>query len=103
MTRLFLERCPAPVAGITGSSGKTTTTALVGAMLEAAGIDHVVGGNIGVGLLGLLDSIGPETKPVVELSHTQLQSVESQPAARVRHERHPEPPRPLHLGRVRRR
>lgn len=79
MTRLFLERCPVPVAGITGSSGKTTTTALVGAILEAAGIDHVVGGNIGVGLLGLLERIGPETKPVVELSHTQLQSVESSP------------------------
>jgi len=79
MTRLFLERCPVPVSGITGSSGKTTTTALVGAILEAAGIDHVVGGNIGVGLLGLLNRIGSETRPVVELSHTQLQSVESSP------------------------
>ncbi len=79
MARLFLERCPVPVAGITGSSGKTTTTALTGAMLEAAGIDHVVGGNIGVGLLGLLEQIGPETRVVAELSHTQLESVESSP------------------------
>ena len=30
MTRLFLEQCPAPVAGVTGSSGKTTTVALIG-------------------------------------------------------------------------
>lgn len=79
MARLFLERCPAPVAGITGSSGKTTTTALVGAMLEAAGLDHVVGGNIGVGLLGLLGRIEADTKVVAELSHTQLESVESSP------------------------
>ena len=79
MTRLFLERCPAPVAGITGSSGKTTTTALVGEMLTEAGEDHVVGGNIGVGLLALLERIGPETRVVLELSHTQLESVEQSP------------------------
>ncbi|MFN8638193.1 MAG: UDP-N-acetylmuramoyl-L-alanine--D-glutamate ligase [Dehalococcoidia bacterium] len=79
MARLFLERCPAPVAGITGSSGKTTTTALTGAILDAAGIDHVIGGNIGVGLLGLLERIGPATRVVAELSHTQLESVESSP------------------------
>ena len=79
MTRLFLELCPAPVAGITGSSGKTTTTALVGAMLEAAGADCVVGGNIGVGLLGLLDRIEPHTRVVLELSHTQLESVDRSP------------------------
>ena len=79
MTRLFFELCSVPIAGITGSSGKTTTTALTGAMLQAAGIDSVVGGNIGVGLLGLLEEIGPGTRPVVEVSHTQLQSVQESP------------------------
>lgn len=79
MTRLFLERCPVPVAGITGSSGKTTTTALVGAMLAEAGEDHVVGGNIGVGLLALLERIGPDTRVVLELSHTQLESIDQSP------------------------
>jgi UDP-N-acetylmuramoylalanine--D-glutamate ligase len=79
MTRLFFERCPAPIAGITGSSGKTTTTALVASMLDAADIDHVAGGNIGVGLLGLLDEIEPTTKVVVELSHTQLESLDESP------------------------
>ena len=79
MTRLFFERCPAPIAGVTGSSGKTTTAALVGAMLEAARLDYVVGGNIGVGLLGLLDRIAPETRVVVELSHTQLESLDQSP------------------------
>lgn len=35
--QLFFEACPAPIIGITGSAGKTTTTALVGEMLKAAG------------------------------------------------------------------
>ena len=74
MARLFLERCPAPVIGITGSSGKTTTTALLGAMFAAAGRKHVVGGNIGIGLLRLLDEITPQTSVVLELSHTQLET-----------------------------
>ncbi|MGE3857776.1 MAG: UDP-N-acetylmuramoyl-L-alanine--D-glutamate ligase [Dehalococcoidia bacterium] len=79
MLELFLDRCPAPVAGITGSAGKTTTTSLVGAMLEASGVDHVVGGNIGVGLLSLLPGISPTTKVVVEMSHTQLSRVARSP------------------------
>ncbi|MCH7727621.1 MAG: 1,4-alpha-glucan branching protein GlgB [Planctomycetes bacterium] len=79
MTRLFLERCPGPVIGITGSSGKTTTTALLGAMLAAAGRKHVVGGTIGTGLLGLLDCITPETWVVLELSHSQLETAGRSP------------------------
>ncbi len=79
MSRLFFERCPAPITGVTGSSGKTTTTALLGEMLVADGADYVVGGNIGVGLLSLLDDIGPSTQVVVELSHTQLESLEVSP------------------------
>ena len=79
MLGVFLDRCPAPVCGITGSAGKTTTTALVGAMLEAAEIDHVVGGNIGVGLLAQLPSVSATTKVVVEMSHTQLERVSRSP------------------------
>jgi UDP-N-acetylmuramoylalanine--D-glutamate ligase len=79
MTRLFLELCPGPVVGITGSSGKTTTTSLVGSIMGAAGQPHAVGGNIGVGLLSLLDNITPETWMVLEMSHTQLELAESSP------------------------
>lgn len=79
MTRLFFELCPAPIAGITGSSGKTTTTALVGAMLDVAAVPHAVGGNIGVGMLSLLDRITPDTRVVLELSHTQLESLDVSP------------------------
>jgi UDP-N-acetylmuramoylalanine--D-glutamate ligase len=79
MTKLFLELCPGTVVGITGSSGKTTTTALLGAMFAASGRRHVVGGNIGVGLLGLLDQITPDTWVVLEMSHTQLETAERSP------------------------
>ncbi len=79
MTRLFFELCPGPIVGITGSSGKTTVTSLVGASFAAAGREHVVGGNIGVGLLSLLGEIGPETWVVLEISHTQLELTTKSP------------------------
>ena len=79
MTRLFLELCPGPVVGITGSNGKTTATRLVGDMFAAAGRPHAVGGNIGVGLLGLLEDLMPETWVVVEISHTQLELIGRSP------------------------
>ena len=77
--RLFLQLCPGRTVGITGSSGKSTTTALVGAMARAAAVDHVVGGNIGEALLGRLGEIRPETTVVLEISHTQLQYTDRSP------------------------
>ncbi|MBI52034.1 MAG: UDP-N-acetylmuramoyl-L-alanine--D-glutamate ligase [Chloroflexi bacterium] len=79
MTSLFFERCTAPIIGITGTSGKTTTTALVRSMLEQSNFDYVVGGNIGIGMLGLIKDITHDTKVIMELSHTQLQLVTSSP------------------------
>ena len=70
---LFVERCPAPVLGITGSAGKTTTTALTGAMARASGRVTHVGGNIGDVLLDMLPRIQPEDLVVMELSSFQLE------------------------------
>jgi UDP-N-acetylmuramoylalanine--D-glutamate ligase len=70
--QLFLERCPAPVIGITGSAGKTTTTALVGAIMERAGYTTWVGGNIGDVLLDVLPEIEADHYVVMELSSFQL-------------------------------
>ena len=57
----FMRRCPAPMVGITGSAGKTTTTTLVGRMLAESGFTTWVGGNIGNPLIGDLDRIHPRT------------------------------------------
>jgi UDP-N-acetylmuramoylalanine--D-glutamate ligase len=78
--QLFLERCTAPVLGITGSAGKTTTTALVGAMCRASGVRTWVGGNIGDVLLDVLPQIAPEDVVVMELSSFQLELVTVSPA-----------------------
>jgi len=77
--QLFLERCPAPVVGITGSAGKTTTTALVGEMCRAAGFTTWVGGNIGNPLITDLDRIGPDDVVVMELSSFQLEIMATSP------------------------
>ncbi len=79
-TQLFLDLCPGRIVGITGSSGKSTTTALVAAMAAEAGIEHVVGGNIGEALLGRLGEIQPSTTVILEISHTQLQYTRRSPA-----------------------
>lgn len=71
--QLFLERCPAPVVGITGSSGKTTTTALVGRMLQQGRFLTWVGGNIGRPLLDQLWDIKETDRVVIELSSFQLE------------------------------
>ncbi len=71
--QIFIELCPAPVIGITGSAGKTTTTALVGEMCRAAGWRTWVGGNIGNPLIGDLAQIGAQDCVVMELSSFQLE------------------------------
>lgn len=82
-SQLFLEACPAPVIGITGSAGKTTTTELVGRMARAAvrGTDRQawVGGNIGRPLLAELEHIQPDDFVVMELSSFQLELMTSSP------------------------
>ena len=77
---LALRLCRGPVTGVTGSSGKSTTTAMVGAMAAAAGADHLVGGNLGGSLLDRIGGAGAETRVILEISHTQLQYTDRSPA-----------------------
>ena len=77
--QLFMERCPAPVIGITGSAGKTTTTTLVARMLEAAGYRVWLGGNIGKPLIEDLPQIKSDDLVVMELSSFQLELMTSSP------------------------
>jgi UDP-N-acetylmuramoylalanine--D-glutamate ligase len=77
--QLFLERCPAPVIGITGSAGKTTTTTLTGDIMKRAGYTTWVGGNIGDVLLDVLEQIHQEHYVVIELSSFQLEMMSVSP------------------------
>ena len=69
---LFLEACPAASIGVTGSNGKSTTAAMIAAILQAGGRRTWLGGNIGGSLLDHLDEIGPDDGVVLELSSFQL-------------------------------
>ena len=62
------------VIAITGTKGKSTTTTLVGRMLEAGGQDVLVGGNIGTPLSAQVEPSTPETVHVVEASSFQLET-----------------------------
>jgi UDP-N-acetylmuramoylalanine--D-glutamate ligase len=62
------------ILAITGSNGKTTTTTLVGEILQGAGIPTLVGGNIGVPVVSLLDKSTDDTWLVLEVSSFQLES-----------------------------
>lgn len=64
------------VLAITGSNGKTTTTALTGAILKAGGLPTLVGGNIGVPVVSLIGETTPETWSVLEVSSFQLETTE---------------------------
>ncbi|HVF29800.1 MAG TPA: UDP-N-acetylmuramoyl-L-alanine--D-glutamate ligase [Pyrinomonadaceae bacterium] len=63
------------IVGITGSNGKTTTTTLIGALLQNAGISTQVGGNIGTPLLSLAETSTDDTWTVAELSSFQLETI----------------------------
>jgi len=80
-SQIFMEIVPCPVIGITGSAGKTTTTLLVGKMVEDAfGRDQSwVGGNIGNPLIAVLDQIKSDHIAVMELSSFQLELMTKSP------------------------
>jgi UDP-N-acetylmuramoylalanine--D-glutamate ligase len=71
-------RCLAgTVAAITGTKGKSTTTAALGAMLKEAGRDVRVGGNIGQAVTGLVEGSNAATVFVLEVSSFQLEGTEA--------------------------
>jgi UDP-N-acetylmuramoylalanine--D-glutamate ligase len=65
------------VIAITGTKGKSTTTALTGRILEAAGFKVTVGGNIGAPLSAQVSESTPDTFHVVETSSFQLEQIDT--------------------------
>jgi len=65
------------VIAITGTKGKSTTTALTGRILETAGFKVTVGGNIGAPLSAQVSESTPDTLHVVEASSFQLEQIET--------------------------
>jgi UDP-N-acetylmuramoylalanine--D-glutamate ligase len=63
------------VIAITGSNGKTTTTSLVGHILQRAGVETKVGGNIGLPVVELVGESTDDTWSVLEVSSFQLETI----------------------------
>jgi UDP-N-acetylmuramoylalanine--D-glutamate ligase len=70
--RMFWDRCSAPIIGVTGSNGKSTTATLIHDILAADGRRVWLGGNIGRSLLLEVDDIAADDWVVLELSSFQL-------------------------------
>jgi UDP-N-acetylmuramoylalanine--D-glutamate ligase len=73
---IFLRACPAPVIGVTGTKGKTTTSAICGEMLRHWRDDTLVAGNMGVSAVGALGRVTGETPVLLELSSWQLEGMD---------------------------
>jgi UDP-N-acetylmuramoylalanine--D-glutamate ligase len=72
------------ILAVTGSNGKTTTTALLGEILASSGHPTLVGGNIGVPVVDLIEKSTADTWSVLEVSSFQLEStIEFQPKIAV--------------------
>lgn len=75
--RLFLELCPCPIIGVTGSKGKGTTSTLIYQILklhqERLGRHAYLGGNIGIAPFEFVEELQPDDRVVLELSSFQLE------------------------------
>jgi UDP-N-acetylmuramoylalanine--D-glutamate ligase len=69
--------CQAPIVALTGTKGKSTTTALIGEIFRHAGFTTYVGGNIGNALIAETAVAKPEDWVIAEVSSFQLESIRS--------------------------
>ena len=76
---MVMEMCPGKIIGITGSGGKTTTTTLIGEMLNKQELEYYVGGNIGIPLFDKIEDMNENTIVVLELSSFQLMTMTKSP------------------------
>lgn len=75
---IAFEFCEAPIVAITGTNGKTTTTALIGEIFKHAGWSIQVAGNIGTPFAEIVDDAkGPKSVVVLEVSSFQLDTIDT--------------------------
>jgi UDP-N-acetylmuramoylalanine--D-glutamate ligase len=71
---LALSEISSPIIAVTGTNGKTTTTTLIGHLMDACGISNCVGGNIGTPITDLVDQANDSDWVVLEVSSFQLET-----------------------------
>lgn len=81
LIQLYLALSPGPVVGVSGSQGKSTTSQLLGDMMEAAGLDVLYGGNYRHGrqCLDRLEHAGTATHLLLEISNRHLKLLRRSP------------------------
>ncbi len=78
-TALFAKFCSAPMIGVTGTRGKTTTATLIYELLRGSGREAILGGNVqGVASLALLKKLRQNSLVVLELSSWELQGFQDE-------------------------
>lgn len=85
-TQLFFNDCQAPIIGVTGTKGKGTTSTLISKILEAAGLETWLLGNVGTPALNVLpdiQSFSQNTVVVYEMSSFQLWDIQKSPQTAV--------------------
>ncbi|MFH1863982.1 MAG: UDP-N-acetylmuramoyl-L-alanine--D-glutamate ligase [bacterium] len=70
--KIFFDKCPAKVIGVTGTKGKGTTSTLIYEIVKKAGKDVYLAGNIGKPYLELLPKLKKDSYVILELSSFQL-------------------------------
>lgn len=80
---LFLQFAPGHIIGITGTKGKSTTASLLAHLLSDAPQQVPLAGNIGLPAWEIIESLGPRTRCVLELSSYQLESAACSPSVAV--------------------
>lgn len=76
---IFFDQCPAPIIGVTGTNGKSTTTEMAAGILKR-GVHRVwAGGNLGASPLDVLDDLTSEDLVLLEISNYQLEFLDESP------------------------
>jgi len=76
---IFFRECKTPIIGVTGTKGKGTTSTLITKIINAGGKKAILGGNIGIPALDLLDEAKEADYVVLELSSFQLEDITASP------------------------